>query len=276
MILNFCLKGMSNMPAPKDPEKYEAYREKMRQIALERGYGKWMEGRKHTPETIEKMQRQQREMGNDPEERQRRSERAKASGVGKWMIGRSPNSGFIEHVRSRKGKTYEEIYGEERAQQEKESRKLGNQQAKAGKRPPHLMKLQEEIAEKRRGKTYKEIYGEGVAKEEADKRKAAQRKRWEEIPKKADQRPKHNGDYHYVEWRKTVFERDDYTCQHCQQRGGALQAHHIRSWSKYPDLRYEVENGVTLCIACHKIANHEQRLAEKQSENDGASENQLQ
>lgn len=216
------------MSAPKDPEKLAAYREKRRQIALEGGYGKWMEGRKHTPETIEKMRQRQREIGNDPEERQRRSERAKASGAGKWMTGRTGSPQQKESARQRKGKTYEEIYGEE------------------------------------------------GAKEEADKRKAANRKRWEEIPKKADRRPKHNGDYHYKEWRQTVFERDDYTCQHCQQRGGALQAHHICSWSKYPDLRYEVENGVTLCIACHKIANHEQRLAEKQSENDGASENQSQ
>jgi 5-methylcytosine-specific restriction endonuclease McrA len=233
MILNLCLKGMFNMPAPKDPEKYEAFREKMRQVALEHGYGKWMTGRTGTP--------QQK-----------------------------------ESARQRKGKTYEEIYGVERAQQEKESRKLGNQQAKAGKRPPHLMKLQEEIAEKRRGKTYKEIYGEDVAKEEKHKRRDTHQKRWEGKPRKPDRRSKHITNSLYKEWRQTVFERDDYTCQHCQQRGGALQAHHIRSWSKYPDLRYEVENGVTLCIACHKIANHEQRLAEKQSGNDGASENQSQ
>ncbi len=64
--MNIRLKGVSNMSAPKDPEKLAAYREKRRQIALEGGYGKWMEGRKHSPETIEKMRQQQRERGNDP------------------------------------------------------------------------------------------------------------------------------------------------------------------------------------------------------------------
>lgn len=259
------------MSAPKDPEKLAAYREKRRQIALEGGYGKWMEGRKHSPETIEKMRQKQRERGNDPEERQRRSERAKANGVGKWMTGRTGSPKQKESARRRKGKTYEEIYGEERAQQEKKSRKLGNQQAKAGKRPPHLIKLQEEIARERKGRTYEEIYGED-AKEESDKRKAAHRKRWDGIPKKADRRPKHNSDYHYTDWRNAVFERDNYACQRCQQLGGRLQAHHIRSWSKYPDLRYEVSNGITLCIACHKVANHEQRLAEKNSGKDECSE----
>lgn len=37
----------------------------------------------------------------------------------------------------------------------------------------------------------------------------------------------------------------------------------------------EVSNGITLCIACHKIANDEQRLAEKNSGNDGCSEKPL-
>ncbi len=149
------------------------------------------------------------------------------------MTGRTGSPKQKESARQRKGKTYEEIYGTERAAKERESRKLGNQQAKAGTRPPHLIKLQEEIAKEWKGKTYEEIYGED-AKEESGKRKAVLRKRWDAVPKKANQWPKHNGDYHYKEWRQEVFERDNYTCQCCQQLGGALQAHHIRSWSKYP------------------------------------------
>lgn len=37
------------MPTPKDPKKFEEYQEKQRKIALERGFGKWMKGRKDTP-----------------------------------------------------------------------------------------------------------------------------------------------------------------------------------------------------------------------------------
>ena len=53
-------------------------------------------------------------------------------------------------------------------------------------------------------------------------------------------------------WRNEVFERDNYTCQKCNKRGGELNAHHIKSYSKFKELRYEVDNGITVCIECHR------------------------
>jgi hypothetical protein len=52
-------------------------------------------------------------------------------------------------------------------------------------------------------------------------------------------------------WRAKVFMRDDYTCVNCKSKGGYLEAHHIKEFSKYPDLRFEVDNGITLCKPCH-------------------------
>jgi hypothetical protein len=56
----------------------------------------------------------------------------------------------------------------------------------------------------------------------------------------------------YKNFRKIVFERDDYTCQNCNERGGTLNAHHIKSYKFNKSLRVDVDNGITLCIECHK------------------------
>jgi len=64
----------------------------------------------------------------------------------------------------------------------------------------------------------------------------------------------------YNDWRKSVFENDNYTCQWCGKKGGNLQAHHIYSFKKYPLKRYDINNGKTLCINCHKLEH--KRLAD--------------
>lgn len=60
----------------------------------------------------------------------------------------------------------------------------------------------------------------------------------------------------YLVWRDTVFKRDDYTCQECGEHSGnghavIFEAHHVHGFADYPDERFDVDNGKTLCKKCH-------------------------
>lgn len=57
--------------------------------------------------------------------------------------------------------------------------------------------------------------------------------------------------WEYRRWRKAVYERDDFTCRDCGQRGRRLHAHHVKDWANHSELRYDVANGLTLCLPCH-------------------------
>ncbi len=61
----------------------------------------------------------------------------------------------------------------------------------------------------------------------------------------------------YTEWRTAVFKRDNYTCQSCSAKSGNgkavfLEADHIKPFSIFMELRFDVSNGRTLCKKCHR------------------------
>lgn len=51
-------------------------------------------------------------------------------------------------------------------------------------------------------------------------------------------------------WRNAVLERDNFTCQECGETD-SLHCHHITPWKEREDLRFDINNGKTLCQSCH-------------------------
>lgn len=64
------------------------------------------------------------------------------------------------------------------------------------------------------------------------------------------------GTNEYKNWRKSVFARDSYTCQKCGDKSCKgktvyIQAHHKKPFALFPEERFEINNGITLCKPCH-------------------------
>lgn len=57
----------------------------------------------------------------------------------------------------------------------------------------------------------------------------------------------------HSDWSLAVLRRDKFRCRKCKKVGGKLIAHHIKSFADYPELRFKLSNGITLCRVCHGI-----------------------
>lgn len=72
-----------------------------------------------------------------------------------------------------------------------------------------------------------------------------------------------------VDWRKNVYVRDNYTCQICDNRSTknsavVLNAHHVVRFSEDECLRFDINNGITLCEDCHKLTYGKEQDFEEQ------------
>jgi len=56
----------------------------------------------------------------------------------------------------------------------------------------------------------------------------------------------------YRDWRQSIYNRDNHTCQHCGKNHCKVHAHHIKPAKDHPELRFDLDNGICLCAECHK------------------------
>jgi len=130
----------------------------------------------------------------------------------------------------------------EEKQKLSEAHKRGPARYWLGKKRPDISKL-------KRGKPNEAMRGENNPKWKGGKSR--------------DYKSHYNG-LEYREWRRQVFERDNFTCQRCCRNQCYIEPHHIKSWTEYPELRFDVANGITLCLDCHsEVDPHRKRLKKK-------------
>jgi hypothetical protein len=88
-------------------------------------------------------------------------------------------------------------------------------------------------------------------------------KRWNWIKDRSVVERNKRNDPEYQQWVKKVKKRDNGICKiNNKDCSGYCVVHHILSWSEYPELRYNINNGITLCRAHHP----RKRAEEKESE----------
>jgi 5-methylcytosine-specific restriction endonuclease McrA len=145
-----------------------------------------------------------------------------------------------------------------------------NKTKKGVKRPPFTKEWKDKIGDSQRGKKKpprSETYRKNISE--------SQKKHSSFIGKKGDKHPRWRGGIttennkirnspEYKLWRWAVFTRDNFTCIWCgDNRGGNLEADHIQLFVDYPELRFAIDNGRTLCERCHKKRHHDYKLIEE-------------
>ena len=65
----------------------------------------------------------------------------------------------------------------------------------------------------------------------------------------------------YQEWRTAVWKRDNFKCQmpNCKRNSRKLNAHHIIPLKENDSLKYDLKNGITLCVECHNMVKYKKK-----------------
>ncbi len=94
-----------------------------------------------------------------------------------------------------------------------------------------------------------ELVDAGLWEDCEDDYRISPRPRWEIHPDHSTQDLRNCREYE--KWRTAVLQRDHHACTMCKKSQDTMHAHHIRAWADYPNLRFSIDNGATLCPECH-------------------------
>lgn len=166
------------------------------------------------------------------------------------------NNPMYGKVGAMKGRKHPKgMLGKKHSQETKKKLRL----ARKGRKPNLGKKTSEKtkllLRATAKGKTYEEIYGTKKAKELKEIRSKAKAGKKSHFWKGGltKERKQLYDSYIYKEWRLSIFKRDNFTCVNCKQVGGYLESHHIKPYRLFPELIFDLDNGVTLCKECHML-----------------------
>ena len=165
----------------------------------------------------------------------------------------------------------EKSFGYKLSEETKKKISIANKGKTLGrKRPNHSLWMKINHPKGMRGKKHSEETKNKMANSHRGKKQSYEWRKKRSLAMSGEKHPNWKGgpiipkdiknkirkSFEYKEWRKSVFKRDEYTCQDCGDKSGNgkaiyLEAHHIKSFALFPKLRFEITNGQTLCKKCH-------------------------
>ena len=165
------------------------------------------------------------------------------------------------------------MFGKHHSEETKLKISKANSIAHKGKRVSQETKLKMSLAHKgKKLKPYPQSWKDKLStRMKGVKRSVETRKKMREAQLKRVKEGRHNSykggitpinraireSLEYRLWRESVFKRDNYTCVWCGAKSGkgkavVLNADHIKPFVYFPELRFAIDNGRTLCVDCHK------------------------
>lgn len=197
---------------PCDQERYAEYIERQREAST---------GRRHSDESIQKM----REIWMEKGHRFTEADHVKARNVN---AGRRLS---LEH----KDKIRAAMKGLTRSAEHQQ--KLND--SLRGKPKPEAVRAKiSDALTGREGRPHRQPARASIS--------AIQKARWADV-----RSPDSRCSTEYKSWRAAVLSRDKYICRECGTQNAIMHAHHIKPFRDHPELRFAVDNGLTLCASCH-------------------------